>query len=357
MLQKILFLIFVLLKTPVYSQDSKVYKGTRPKNIILMIGDGMGLTQITAGLIRNNYRLHLERCKSLGLIKTWSSDALITDSAAGATAFSCGEKTYNGAIGVGKDSLRRETILEKAGNNKLSTGLVVTASITHATPASFYAHQKLRSLEESIAQDMLNAPLTHFVGGGYKFFKDRTDKRDITKILEQSGFTITQDESSFKNAKGKAGWFIADGQPLSLLKGRDDVFLRGIDAIIPKLAANSNGFFLMIEGSQIDWGGHENNSDYIISEMIEFDKGIGKVLDFAEKNKETLVIITADHETGGYALNTDKKDAFNFTPQFTTDKHTCDLIPVFAFGVGAEVFQGIYDNTDIYHKIKYLYGF
>ena len=137
----------------------------KPQNIILMIGDGMGISQITAGMIANNNKLNLERFPYIGLIKTSSSDKLITDSAAGATAFSTGKKTYNGAIGVDSDTTAVETILEIAGNGKYATGLVATSSITHATPASFFAHQPSRSMDEAIAMDLLSAPVDFFIGG------------------------------------------------------------------------------------------------------------------------------------------------------------------------------------------------
>jgi alkaline phosphatase len=116
------------------------------------------------------------------------------------------------------------------------------------------------------------------------------------------------------------------------------------------------GFFLMIEGSQIDWGGHANDSEYIISEMLEFDRAIGEVLDFAQRDGETLVIVTADHETGGYAINNGSSMG-NIQGAFTSDYHTADLIPVFAYGPGAERFGGIYENTAIFDKMKLLYNF
>src|SRR5690606_372124 len=174
-----------------------------PKNIILLVGDGMGLTQITAGMIANRNKLELERFPYVGLIKTSSSDALITDSAAGATAFSAGKKTYNGAIGDDSDSNAVETILEIAGKRNLKTGLVATSSITHATPASFFAHQPSRSMDEAIAKDMLSAPVDFFVGGGKDFFEKRTDKLNLLDSLKADGFTIYDDYSSISTDSDK----------------------------------------------------------------------------------------------------------------------------------------------------------
>ncbi len=153
------------------------------------------------------------------------------------------------------------------------------------------------------------------------------------------------------NPKKKFGYFTADDEPIPYMQGRD-YFVQACKSATTYLSKQSDkGFFLMCEGSQIDWGGHANNSDYIISEMIEFDNAIGEVLKFAAKDGETLIIVTSDHETGGYAINPGSK-MDSIVPAFTTDKHTAALIPVFAWGPGAELFRGIYDNTAIYYKMK-----
>ena len=335
---------------------------TAPKNIILMIGDGMGLTQITAGMYINGNKLNLEAFRCIGLHKTYSSDDLITDSAAGATAFASGMKTYNGAVGVDKDGNPLQTILEEAEQEQMSTGLVVTSSIVHATPACFYAHQKMRSYKEQIALDLLDSDVDFFVGGGKKYFDRRAaDERDLIKELMSKGYNITdffqKDFADVSiNNKKKFGYFTADDEPIPYMQGRD-YFVDACQSAIKFLdRQEGKGFFLMIEGSQIDWGGHANNSDYIISEMIEFDQAIGKALKFAIEDGETLVIVTADHETGGYAINPGSK-MDSIVPAFTTDKHTAALIPVFAYGPGAELFRGIYENTAIYHKMKKAIGF
>lgn len=326
------------------------------KNVILMIGDGMGLSQTTAGLIANNFRLELERVQYVGLIKTFASDALITDSAAGATAFSIGEKTYNAAIGVMPDSTSRETILETAAKKGVATGLIAVCTITHATPASFFAHQPHRNMHEEIAADMINSPLNYFVGGGRKYFANRANNTNILPALEEKGFSFVESLEAFKSsASEKIGWFIADGDPEPVAKGRGNVLTDAVEAMLPKLAADEEGFFLMVEGSQIDWGGHANNSEYVITEMIDFDKAVGKVLDFAEKDGNTLVVITADHETGGYAI-TGSEDENSFEGKFNTGGHTGVMVPVYAFGPGAEDFSGIYHNTEIYHKMIKAYG-
>ena len=342
--------------------SGRVQRG--PKNIILMIGDGMGITQISAGLYSNSNHLNLERFPVIGLHKSYSGDNLITDSAAGATAFSAGVKTYNGAIGVDIDSMPVTTILEMAEAAGMPTGLVATSSIVHATPASFYAHANHRQNYEEIAADLMNTDIDLFIGGGEKFFERREmDTRDLSAELRTRG----NDVQSFVNTDIKdlkvdrsknLAYYTADGEPLPFSQGRNYL----VDA--SKLAVEflhdrdteDKGFFLMIEGSQIDWGGHSNDSGYIISEVLEFDQAIGEVLNFAQRNGETLVIVTADHETGGYAIQ--NGSALNdIHGAFTTDYHTADLIPVFAYGPGAERFSGIFENTAIFDKMKLLYGF
>ena len=332
---------------------------TRPKNIILMIGDGMGVTQITAGLYSNGNKLHLERFKVTGLHKNHSANSLITDSAAGATAFSCGIKTYNGAIGVNADTFPKKTILEIAEKKNLATGLVATSTIVHATPASFIAHQPHRQMYEEIAADFLKTDIDFFVGGGKKYFDRRADGRNlITELTEkgyQTGSYMGKDIDKMKLKNDKFAYFTSDSDPLPVSAGRDYL------PYASKLAANflknknENGFFLMIEGSQIDWGGHSNNSDYIVSELLDFDRAVGEILDFAKKDGETLVVVTADHETGGYSIvHGSRMDSL--ATKFTTDYHTLDLIPVFAYGPGAEAFGGIYDNTTIFDKMMAAYG-
>lgn len=328
----------------------------KPKNIVLLIGDGMGLTQISAGLYSNNNHLNLERFPFIGLHKSYAWDDLVTDSAAGATAFASGVKTYNAAIGVDKDTMAVPTLVEILEGRGYKTGIVATCSVTHATPASFFAHAASRRLYEEIATFLPKSGVDIFVGGGKKYFNQRTiDNRNIIAELEAEGYTVNDfDAANLPEISGtsgkKFGFFTADEEPVSLLNGRD-YFIPAVEITHQFLTeANENGYFLMIEGSQIDWGGHANESDYIISEMIEFDQVIGKVLDWAEKDGETLVVVTADHETGGYAINPGSTME-KIIPAFTTKSHTAALIPVFAYGPGAELFSGIFENTAIFHKI------
>ncbi len=326
----------------------------KPKNIILLIGDGMGLSEVSASLFYNKTTTNFERFSTIGLIKTSSSNELITDSAAGATAFSTGIKTYNGAIGVDKDSIAVETILEQLVKKGYATGLVATSSIVHATPASFYAHSKSRRLYEDIATFLPSANIDFLAGGGTKFFNSREDGKDLFSEFKKNGYKVHTKELPKSISKKKQVILLREDEMPKMLDGRGDFLPNATKLALEALSKNETGFFLMIEGSQIDWGGHDNDADYLISELLDFDKTIGAVLDFSKKNGETLVIVTADHETGGFTLSADSGDYNKIKPKFSTSGHSATMVPVFAEGPGASLFGGIYENTEIYHKMKSL---
>lgn len=337
----------------------------KPKNIILLIGDGMGLSQVSTAFYFQDKRPNFQRFSTTGLINTSSSSHRITDSAAGATAFSAGVKTYNGAIGVDSDTAHVETLVEIATKKGMKTGLIATSSITHATPASFFAHEKSRGMQDEIAAWMPESGVDYFAGGGLKFFADRKDGANYIEKLEAKGFVMDTvgtglDNPSLDKTK-KYGYLLArDGMP-PILKGRGDFLAKSTTQALDYLSGTEEGFFLMVEGSQIDWGGHQNNGDYLISELLDFDQTLGVVLDYAEKQGNTLVVVTADHETGGLTLastaETDEngKTRSNYdkiTPSFSTGGHSATLIPVFAHGPGSAQFTGIYENSEIFDKLQ-----
>ncbi len=337
-----------------WAQKSK----SQPKNIILMVGDGMGAAQIYAGLTANKGKLNLERCTIVGFHKNQASDNYVTDSAAGATAFACGQQTYNGAIGVDAKGKSIPTILEIAEKNGLATGLVATCSITHATPACFISHQPSRAMNEAIALDFLKTDVDVFIGGGRKYFSQRADGINLIDSLKAKGYQITNSISETqKITNGKLAAFLADEQQAKFSEGRGDELVKSTEVALQVLKGNKKGMFMMIEGSQIDWGGHDNNTQYIVDEMIDFDNAIGKVLDFAAADGNTLVIITADHETGGFSIVGGDMKTGAVEGKFTTGGHTGVMIPVFAYGPGSEKFSGIYQNTDIYKKMFEAFGF
>ena len=324
-----------------------------PKNIILLIADGTGLSQVSAAQFYKEGPSNYDRFPVVGLIKTSSSNAVITDSAAGATAFACGEKTYNGAIGLDKDSLKVKNIVTIASEKGMQTGVIATSSITHATPASFFAHSKSRNFHEEIAAFLPNSEIDFFAGAGLQYFNKRKDSINLLEVFKNKGFII--DTLSLQNSKGdKSGYLLAPKSMPRMLDGRGDFLPKATQLGMDKLSENNKGFFLMVEGSQVDWGGHENNGEYLISELIDFDTTLGTVLDFAEKDGETLVIVTADHETGGFTLSSKEEDYNTLEATFSTHGHSATMVPVFAFGPGSENFGGIYENTEIFHKMVLL---
>lgn len=332
------------------------------KNVILLIGDGMGLAQISAALYSNNNKLALEQFTSIGLHKSSSASDLITDSAAGATAFACGIKTYNGAIGVTSDTLPCYTILEEAESRGYATGMIATSTIVHATPAAFIAHQPIRIFYEEIAEDFLKTDIDLFIGGGKRYFDRREkDNRDLYAELKGKGYFVSDysvEELSdvMLTSKRNFAYFTADKHPLPAMAGRDYLPLATKMACSFLSKRSEHGFFLMVEGSQIDWCGHANDGQLAIGETIDFDKAIAAALSFAKRDGQTLVIVTADHESGGMALNPGS-EMNKINARFTTNGHTGAMVPVFAYGPSESLFTGIYENTEIYYKIRQAMGF
>lgn len=333
----------------------------KPKNIILLIGDGMGLSQISGGLYSQGNQFSLESFPIIGFQKTFSKSNLISDSAASATAIATGVKTNNNAIGVDENEIPVKSILEEAEEQGLATGLIVTSSIVHATPASFIAHQKSRNLYEQIAEDFLKTEIDLFIGGGKKYFDRRNvDDRNLIEELKEKNYLIynyfNHEIYQVKPDLHKnLVYFTADNQPLPASQGRD--YLPFASEIGLEFLDNRSekGFFLMIEGSQIDWSGHANQGIPLLAELADFDKTIKKVLKFAKQNGETLVIVTADHETGGFSV-LPKSKMRRLEMGFTTNGHTASMVPVFAYGPQSQLFEGIYDNTEIYFKMKKALG-
>lgn len=327
----------------------------KPNNVILLIGDGMGVSHIYAGITSNLGQMYIQNFKKIGFQTTYSASDYTTDSAASGTALATGNKTYNGAIGVNADTVIVENIREKCEKQGMATGVVATASITHATPASFVAHQPQRSMYEAIAADFLETNIDVFIGGGYKHFTDRKDSKNLVDELKKKGYQVeTEMKKIAKTKKGKLAGLVSSEHPTTIEDGRGDMLIKATETAINILDNDPDGFFLMVEGSQIDWAGHQHNTSYLVTETLDFDKAIGKALAFAAKNKETLVIVTADHETGGFGINKGNMKTGEVLGEYTTGGHTGVMIPVFAFGPGSDHFTGFYDNTDIPKKIEAL---
>jgi alkaline phosphatase len=349
----VILLLSLTLFIPGYGQKNS----KNPVNVILFIGDGMGVTQLYAGLTANHGQLNLAGFKSVGFSKTYSASDYTTDSGAGGTAIATGQKTYNGAIGVNKDSLPARSILEYAEGKGLATGLVSTSSLTDATPASFISHQKSRYLMENIAADFLNTDIDVFIGGGLNYFAARKDRRNLPAELRSKGYQVVMSMDSIRSIKqGKLAGLTARDNNLTMSEGRGSMLPDATTTAINILDDNKKGFFLMVEGSLIDKVAHTGNGAMVAQEVIDFDQAIGKALEFAAKDGNTLIIVTADHETGGMSLNGGNYEAGTIDAKFAGMNHTGVMVPVFAWGPGAERFQGIQENTDLFYKMMSLLG-
>lgn len=325
-----------------------------PKNIILMIGDGMGLAHIYSAMIANGGHLFLENFKKCGFSKTYSSDNFITDSGAAGTALATGVKTKNGAIGVDSDKQPVSSIRDLAEKKGLKTGLVSTSAITHATPASFIAHVASRSSYEDIAAAFLSTDIDVFIGGGVKNFEVRKDGRNLSKELKDKGYQVLYDINDIQKVKsGKLAGLTAP-EHNKLMPARGEMLVPATQTAINLLSQGKKGFFLMVEGSQIDFPAHGNTTPGVVLETLDFDRAIGAALKFAALDGETLVIVTADHETGGMSINGGDNSTGKVIAKYTSGSHTGIAVPVFAFGPGAEQFTGFMENTDIAKRMMKL---
>jgi alkaline phosphatase len=337
---------------PVSIDEVALAQTSEVRNIVLMIGDGMGVSQIFAGMTANRGHLNLEYLKTIGFSKTQSADNYVTDSAAGGTAIAAGVKTNNHTIGLNPENNPVPSILELAEARGLSTGLVATSSVTHATPASFAAHRKLRYMEGAIALDLVDSEVDVLIGGGLQFFSARKDSLNLLDTLVHKGYTIHETLTSLEGvSSGPVIVLLADVE-LPAFQLRGDMLPRATEAALKILSKNENGFFMMIEGSQIDWGCHNNDPARVVGEMLDFDQTLGVVLEFAIREGNTLIVVTADHETGGVALEGGSITDGTVQMDFTSGDHTGVMAPVFAAGPKAELFRGIYENTEIFHKMK-----
>jgi len=338
-------------------------KGVR--NIILLIGDGMGFAQVDAARIRAtgaDGRLNMERMPVTGFVKTHSANRLITDSAAGGTALSTGFKTNNGVIAMSPDGKNFMTILEAAQKRGMGTGLVVTSNITDATPSIFASHIVSRKSQPEIALQLVKSGVNVLLGGGKEFFipksikeSKRGDEQSALDEARARGYLIIDTRQQLTDAKGDhiLGLFQMDSLKTT---GDEPSLAEMAQKAIALLKPNKNGFFMMVEGSQIDWGCHANNPDYAIRQVLLFDEAVKVALEFATENKDTLVVVTADHETGGLTIIGGNLDGSSLGFTWAKKDHTAVQVPVYAFGPQAILFMGVQDNTDVARKLSIALG-
>ena len=321
--------------TPKYEYDAD----SKPANIILMIGDGNGLAQISSAMIANRGHLTITSLKNIGLSKTASYDDLVTDSAAGATAMATGKKTNNRAIGVGPNGESLPNLTDELSKKDFNTAIVSTDAIYGATPSSFYAHRVERDDTPGLVDDLKRSQLNLFVAGG------EGEKKSIEEKFS------TTDLSSFSGLDEPIAIYLGDNKAPSKANGRGNALPKSVAKTLQVLGAKNNPFFLMVEAAQIDNGGHSNSTSDIVLEMLDFDLAIAEAIKFADSNKNTLIIITADHETSGFGIVGGDLEKGTVQGDFLTVDHTGIMVPVFAYGPGAINFNGVYENTEIFKKI------
>lgn len=332
--------------TPTYKTDGVSKK---VKNVILLIPDGTSLPQYYAAFTANKGKLNVFNMKSTGLSKTNSSNAYITDSAPGSTAFATGVKTRNTFVGVDHMGKALAQIPDIIADKGLVSGLISTGDVTDATPADFYAHSDNRNSSEPILKDFAASKTKILIGGP----TSGLSQENLLKFKE-SQIDLYQDLKSVNKITNRT--LIIDPLASQRVPQRGNWLADAFDLTLNDLKNNKKGFFMMVEASQTDGGGHSNNIEQLVTELLDFDHVVGKAMKFADENKETLVIVVGDHETGGLTLlDGNLKEGWIFG-NFSTNDHTSIPSSVFAYGPNSKEFTGLFENTEIFNKIMEAYG-
>ena len=329
------------------------------KSIIYLIGDGMGLSSVSMMQVENGYSaIIFDKADNVALQKTYSADNRVTDSAASGTALASGYKTNNTFIGCTPDGVAVESLMDVAKAQGKATGVVVTTYLQHATPAAFYAHTESRHNYEIITEQLVKSSLDVAIGGGMGHFKNVYDE-EVADVVKCNGFSLVEEFSALQKQSGEqrtlallaewevgsnSGTYLADAtrEALRLLETRGE----------------DNGFVLMVEGSLIDGMGHANNAAAQQIEMQGFMGAIEVAVEYAKAHEGTLVVVTADHETGGLSIVSGDAN-FNLSEQgveyrWTTNGHSGVMIPIYLYGAANECINGIVENTDIANILKGL---
>ncbi|WP_439647968.1 alkaline phosphatase [Cohnella mopanensis] len=332
------------------------------KNVIFLIGDGMGQSYTSAyRYMKDNPKTPVKEKTEfdkylVGAQMTYPDDEHqnITDSASAATAMSAGVKTYNAAIAVDTKQNDVKTVLEAAKEKGKSTGLVATSEITHATPAAYGAHDINRKNMDAIANDYFDDRINKkhkidvLLGGGLNNFV-RKD-RNLTDEFKKDGYSYVTDRESLLKDTNKQilGLFAPGGLDKAIDRNDKTPSLQEMTkAAIQRLSTNKNGFFLMVEGSQIDWAGHDNDIVAAMSEMADFEKAFKEAIDFAKKDGHTLVVATADHSTGGLSIGANGEYNFDVSP-IKAAKRTPDFMAAeIVAGADAAATLKKYINLDL----------
>lgn len=330
------------------------------RNLIFLVGDGMGLAQVSMWRIEQADAgpTSFDRAHNVALIATHSANNRVTDSAAAGTALACGCKTDNGVLGLTPEGEPVESMIERAQRAGRPTGEVVTCALQHATPAAFYAHVADRDDPEAITAWLVRSGVDLLFGGGAQYVTAAQREQ-----LQRAGYGLvtTLDEVERCRTAKLLGLFAGEHLP-SALDGRGDYLPRATRLALDRLAAEAQrrhvGFVLLVEGSQIDWAGHANDAEALSAEMADFDRTVAVAMDFADTHPGTLVVVTADHETGGLSIPSQeadfKRSESGLRYAFSTEGHSGTLVPVYLYGTGAERVNGVMDNTALSHALMHL---
>lgn len=383
--QTILTAIFALLALTVSAGQPRV------KNVIYLIGDGMGFGSVSALLLSQNEKTGFEYAPVIGLSETCSADNFVTDSPAGGTALATGIRTRNGYLGVDPEGNQLTSILRKAQTMGKRTGIVVNTVLTEATPAAFYGGVKSRKESLRLAEQFVESGVDVAIGSGLSVFVGRPDSVDLTAELIKRGYDVYLDwgatarstadrfvsilpmsdvhrrnKSSNTTAGAAEGAEVCLAAQLAAENGEEptsgdptEYLTRATEKALATLerTAGRNGFFLMIESAIIDGYGHNNDSEGMIEEMREFDRTLQMLVKYVEAHPETLLVVTADHETGGTGVSYRSYEVGGEAPvvlSFSTKGHTGTVVPIFAYGAGAEEFGAIMKNTELPKIIERL---
>ena len=324
----------------------------KAKNVIYMIGDGMALPQVFATMLATGEDLAFCQFPYTGIVDTRSKSNTITDSAAGGTALACDQKTKNGMVGMDADTVAMPTVLDVLAEHGKSTGIVVTCYAGHATPADFFAKVPKRSMYEDIAVQMAESDkLNVMIGGGRKHFDQRKDSLNLIERMENElGWKVYDTLADIDTACMKYA-VLANRSHMRKYPERGEFLPEGVKTALKTLEQDEDGFFLMVEGSQIDFACHAADSAWMVNETVDFSNAVQIALDYAKADGNTLVVVTADHETGGLTMIDRQGKYTNVEFDYSTGSHTCLPVMVYAYGPGAEMFTGWMQNCDLKAKI------
>lgn len=353
-MKKLLILALVLLPVALSAQQAKKEQPAQPRNIIFVIGDGMGTAQVYTSIVaQKGDNSAFLRFPYTGFSRTFSHNRYTTDSGAGGSALLTGHKVDNYHIAKGPDGSDYPSFLVMAKHLfGKAAGFVVTSSVLDATPASTYAHVTNRKFFDSISMQMALCPFEVMIGNDAYSFQppNRKDGKAPIDTLMARGYEMAYTTHDLMRLQGHRICALLSGREAPNATKRGRMLTLGTLKAIETLNFYDNGFVLMVEGSQIDWACHNNDSAYLAAEMADFEEMLHAVLDFAERDGQTLVVVTADHETGGLTLK-DGNIAQGFSnPSWSSGGHTGVMVPIFSYGPGAEQFSGILNNTDFYQK-------